>query len=66
MCWKETIEEAQAQARDHAGRVLVPNLRYRRDIGDRLIGADYDRLDRLGMFDPVPAELPHQTFGEPP
>jgi hypothetical protein len=30
----------------------VPSLRYRRDIGDRLIGGDYARVEALGLLDP--------------
>jgi hypothetical protein len=34
-----------------AQRVLVPNLRYRRDIGDRLRRGEYARLEALGVLD---------------
>jgi hypothetical protein len=34
----------------------VPNLRYRLDIGDRLISGDYARLEMLGLLD-EPSEL---------
>ena len=54
----ETIAEAQRQACDRADRVLIPNVRYRRDIGDRLIGGDYRRLEQLGLLDPAPAPSP--------
>jgi phosphoribosylamine--glycine ligase len=44
-------------ARDNANRlverVVIPNARYRRDIGDRLIAGEYDRVDQLGLLDPV-------------
>ncbi len=62
----ETIAEAQRQACDYAGRLLIPNVRYRRDIGDRLIGGDYELLDRLGLLDPAPAYPSHQSLGVNP
>jgi hypothetical protein len=31
--------------------VLVPNVRYRRGIGDRLIAGDYERVERWGLLD---------------
>lgn len=44
-----------ADARDNAyalaRKVVVPNLRYRTDIGDRLIAADLARLRRLGYVE---------------
>ena len=45
-----TVAEAQAAAYALAGRVVVPNLRYRNDIGDRLIAGDLDRLEELGVL----------------
>jgi phosphoribosylamine--glycine ligase len=48
-----TIGAAQQQANGLADRVLVPNVRYRRDIGDRLIAGDYDRVVRWGLLDPA-------------
>lgn len=47
-----TIRAAQRKANRLADRVLVPNLRYRRDIGDRLIAGDYRRVEALGLLDP--------------
>jgi phosphoribosylamine--glycine ligase len=46
----DTIESAQKNAIRLADRVFAPNIRYRRDIGDRLIQGDFARLERLGMF----------------
>jgi phosphoribosylamine--glycine ligase len=43
-----SIEAAKAAAYRRAGAVSIPNLRYRLDIGDRLIAGDYARLERLG------------------
>jgi phosphoribosylamine--glycine ligase len=47
-----TIAAARDKALKLAGRVLVPNLRYRCDIGERLIQGDLDRVARLGLFGP--------------
>lgn len=49
-----TVAEAKAEAYDRLRRVHVPNGRYRLDIGDRLIGGDYARVERLGLFDSQP------------
>jgi phosphoribosylamine--glycine ligase len=45
-----TIRCAQDAARALADRVLAPNIRYRRDIGDRLGSGDYETLEAWGMF----------------
>jgi phosphoribosylamine--glycine ligase len=45
-----TVGEAQAQANRLAERILIPNVRYRRDIGDRLMAGQYDRLERLQLL----------------
>ena len=47
-----TIAAAQERANRLADRVLVPNVRYRRDIGDRLIAGDYARVEQWGFLDP--------------
>jgi phosphoribosylamine--glycine ligase len=44
---------AQERANGLADRVLVPNVRYRRDIGSRLMRGDYARVERLGLLDPA-------------
>jgi phosphoribosylamine---glycine ligase len=46
-----TIEGASERACALAQRVFVPNLRYRRDIGDRLRRGEYARLEGLGVLD---------------
>jgi len=46
-----TIAAAQAEAYRNASRVVVPNARYRLDIGDRLIAGDYAWVERLGLLD---------------
>ncbi len=48
-----TIAEAKRAAYGRLDRILVPNGRYRLDIGDRLIGGELRRLERLGLLDPV-------------
>jgi phosphoribosylamine---glycine ligase len=47
----ETIATAQERANDLAGRVFIPNTRYRRDIGSRLIAGDFERVVSLGLLD---------------
>jgi phosphoribosylamine--glycine ligase len=49
----ESIALAQERANRLADRVLIPNVRYRRDIGARLIDGDYARVEALGLLDPV-------------
>jgi phosphoribosylamine--glycine ligase len=46
-----TVEEANAQALRVARGVVVPNLRYRRDIGERVARSDLARLQSLGWYD---------------
>src|SRR4051812_35666307 len=45
-----TIREAQQQANRLADRITIPNVRYRRDIGERLIDGDLARIERLGLL----------------
>lgn len=47
-----TIGEAKAAAYARVSRVHTPNLRYRHDIGDRLIAGAHDQVARLGLLDP--------------
>jgi phosphoribosylamine--glycine ligase len=44
------IPEAQDRAYALADRVFVPNLRYRRDVGDKLVAGDYAAVERLGLL----------------
>ena len=46
----ETIPEAQRNANSLAARVTIPNVRYRKDIGDRLIAGDFARVERLKLL----------------
>lgn len=43
-----TIEAARKRAYEIIGKIVIPNARYRDDIGERLIAADYARLAKLG------------------
>lgn len=47
-----SVAEAQEAARALADRVVIPNVRYRRDIGDKLIAGDLAKLEALGLLDP--------------
>ncbi|WP_420137711.1 hypothetical protein [Sphingomonas sp.] len=46
----DTIAAAKAEAYARAGRIVVPQARYRLDIGDRLIGGNLAEVERLGLF----------------
>jgi len=43
-----TIEEARTAAYSRVDKVVIPNARYRNDIGMRLIEGDWERLRALG------------------
>jgi phosphoribosylamine-glycine ligase len=43
-------EDAQRSAYELAGRVVIPNLRYRTDIGTRFIERDRAEMVRLGWM----------------
>jgi phosphoribosylamine--glycine ligase len=49
-----TIAGAKQAAYARAGRVFVPGLRYRLDIGDRLIAGDYEAVAGLGLLSDEP------------
>jgi phosphoribosylamine--glycine ligase len=48
----KTIETARDAANALASNVIVPNARYRRDIGTRLIEGDLAKVESLGLLDP--------------
>jgi phosphoribosylamine--glycine ligase len=48
------LADAKERAYRLAGRVFAPSLRYRLDIGERLIAGDYARLEELGLLDDPP------------
>lgn len=55
-----SVGEARDQANHLAARVIIPNARYRRDIGDRLIAGELDRIARMGLLGPnlpAPSEI---------
>jgi phosphoribosylamine---glycine ligase len=45
-----SIGEARDRANALAGRVHIPDMRYRRDIGSRLIAGDFERVEALGLL----------------
>jgi phosphoribosylamine--glycine ligase len=45
-----TIHAARDRANQLADRVIIPNARYRRDIGDRLAAGDLERIISLGLL----------------
>jgi phosphoribosylamine--glycine ligase len=48
----ETMREAQFRAYDRIERIIVPNMYYRDDIGERWIESDGDRLQAWGYLGP--------------
>jgi phosphoribosylamine--glycine ligase len=46
-----TIEEARTAAYSRVEKVVIPNARYRNDIGMRLIEGDWERLKTLGWVE---------------
>jgi phosphoribosylamine---glycine ligase len=46
----QTIREAQADAYRLAERVVIPNVRYRNDIGMKLAATDFAEVERLGLL----------------
>lgn len=46
-----TVEAAQRAAYGLADRTVIPNVRYRRDIGDKLAAGQLATVERLGLFD---------------
>ena len=47
----ETIREAQQSVCTLADRIIVPNVRYRRDIGDGLLNGDFAAIESFGLLD---------------
>lgn len=45
-----TVEEARHAANARAGRIVVVNARYRRDIGQKLINGDLAKVEALGLL----------------
>jgi phosphoribosylamine--glycine ligase len=53
-----TIDAARAAAYRRAGRVIIPNARYRLDIGQRLDDGGYRTVGALGLLDEL-SRRPH-------
>jgi phosphoribosylamine--glycine ligase len=49
-----TVESAKAAAYARAARVRTPNLRYRLDIGDKLISGELQQLTDWGWMKSIP------------
>ena len=47
----ESIKEASSRAIELADRIMIPNVRYRRDIGSALREQDFEFVEKLGFFD---------------
>jgi phosphoribosylamine---glycine ligase len=47
----ETLSAARDAANMLADKVIIPNARYRRDIGTRLIEGELREIEELGLFD---------------
>jgi phosphoribosylamine--glycine ligase len=63
----KTIARAQQRAIALADKILIPNVRYRKDIGSRLIARDFHRVEKLGLLDARSSKQPTPsgvcTFG---
>jgi phosphoribosylamine--glycine ligase len=49
----DSIDEARCKAGELADRVIVPNVRYRRDIGSTLTDRDFAFVENLNLLDPT-------------
>jgi phosphoribosylamine--glycine ligase len=49
----KNIDEARRRAVDLADRIIVPNMRYRRDIGSKLSDGEFAFVEALGLLDPM-------------
>ncbi|MFL6694078.1 MAG: hypothetical protein ACJ8GO_14080, partial [Ramlibacter sp.] len=56
----QTVPDANEQALRIAHGVVVPNLRYRRDIGERVAGGDLARLQSLGWVESHDSAATHK------
>jgi phosphoribosylamine---glycine ligase len=50
-----TIDGARQRANALAARITIPDVRYRTDIGARLVAGDFARVEALGLLDAAPA-----------
>ena len=46
-----SIAAAQADAYARVGKIVIPDVRFRNDIGDKLIARDYAAIEALGLLD---------------
>ena len=46
-----TVASAQRAAYALADQTVIPNVRYRRDIGDKLVAGELATMERLGYLD---------------
>lgn len=46
----ETVESARVEAYERVGKVVIPNMRYRDDIGVRFMARDRAEMQRLGWL----------------
>jgi phosphoribosylamine---glycine ligase len=51
-----TVLQARDRANQMAERIHIPNIRYRRDIGDRLHASEWARVEALGLLSPAAAQ----------
>jgi len=49
----DSIGEASRRAGELADRIIVPNVRYRRDIGSKLVDGEFAFVEALGLLDPI-------------
>jgi phosphoribosylamine--glycine ligase len=49
----KNIDEARRRAVDLADRIIVPNMRYRRDIGSNLSDGEFAFVEALDLLDPM-------------
>jgi phosphoribosylamine--glycine ligase len=50
----DSIAAARRRAAQQAASITIANVRYRLDIGERLIQGDWARLESLGLLDATP------------
>ena len=48
---RETLEAPHNPENNLADKVIIPNARFRRDIGTRLIDGELRKVEELGLFD---------------
>ena len=49
----DSISDASRKAGELADRIIVPNVRYRRDIGAKLVDGEFALVEALGLLDPI-------------